>query len=163
MNDDEKNFIRKVNIDKARNVSKIAMVLIIISILTYVIPLLMGEFDFGVVFEIISLIFLLISNSFMGKYNETRAKRYLICSMVAIGGILIYDLISLLTSIASGVDIFIAGYAYGGGEFLTIAYLILLFKINNDLANADNPTKYKEKMDWFYEGYDENKENKWFA
>ena len=34
MNDDEKNFIRKVNIDKARNVSKIAMVLIIISILT---------------------------------------------------------------------------------------------------------------------------------
>ena len=120
----------------------------------------MGEFDFGVVFEIISLIFLLISNSFMGKYNETRAKRYLICSMVAIGWILIYDLISLLTSIASGVDIFIAGYAYGGGEFLTIAYLILLFKINNDLANADNPTKYKEKMDWFYEGYDENKENK---
>lgn len=118
MNDDEKNFIRKVNIDKARNVSKIAMVLIIISILTYVIPLLMGEFDFGVVFEIISLIFLLISNSFMGKYNETRAKRYLICSMVAIGWILIYDLISLLTSIASGVDIFIAGYAYGGGEFL---------------------------------------------
>ena len=158
MNDNEKNSIRKINIDKARNISKISVILIIISILTYIIPLLMGEFDFGIVFEIISLIFLLISKNFMVKYDETRAKRYLICSMVSIGWILIYDFINLLTSIANGIDIIIIGYAYLGGEFLTIIYLILLFIINKDLANADNPTKYKEKMDCFYEGYDENKE-----
>ena len=158
MKDNEKNSIRKINIDKARNISKISVILIIISILTYIIPLLMGEFDFGIVFEIISLIFLLISKNFMGKYDGTRAKRYLICSMVSIGWILIYDFINLLTSIANGIDIIIIGYAYLGGEFLTIIYLILLFIINKDLANADNQTKYKEKMDCFYEGYDENKE-----
>ncbi len=94
----------------------------------------------------------------MGKYDETRAKRYLICSMVSIGWILIYDFISLLTSIISGINVIIVGYAYFRGELLSVVYLILLFIINKDLANADNPTKYKENTDWFYEDYDENKE-----
>ncbi len=40
----------------------------------------------------------------------------------------------------------------------SVVYLILLFIINKDLANTDNPTKYKENTDWFYEDYDENKE-----
>lgn len=40
--------------------------------------------------------------------------------------------------------------------------MIILFAINRDLANADNPAKYKESTDWFYEKYDgkENEENK---
>jgi len=34
----------------------------------------MGEFDFCMVFEVVSLIFLLISKSFMGKYDENKEK-----------------------------------------------------------------------------------------
>jgi len=99
MTDDEKKFIKKVNMDKANNTTKFPIILIIISILTYVMPLIMGQFDFGIVFEIVSLIFLLISKSYMGKYDEIRSKRYLICSMVPICWILIYDFIILLSTI----------------------------------------------------------------
>lgn len=156
MTDEEKEFIKKVNIDKANNTTKISIILIIISILTYVIPLVFGEFDFGIVFEIASLIFLLISKSYMGKYDETRAKRYLICSMIPIGWILIYDFIILLSAIAYGMDIIIVGYGFFRGELLSILYMLLLFAINKDLAKADNPIKYKESTDWFYEKYDAN-------
>lgn len=36
--------------------------------------------------------------------------------------------------------------------------MVILFLINKDLSKADNPEKYKESTDWFYEKYeDENK------
>lgn len=34
----------------------------------------------------------------------------------------------------------------------------MLFEINRNLSKADNPEKYKESTDWFYEKYEE-KEN----
>ena len=38
--------------------------------------------------------------------------------------------------------------------------MIILFAINIDLAKADNPVKYKESTDWFYEKYEgKEKEN----
>lgn len=162
MTDDEKEFIKKVNVDKARNITKFPIILIIISILTYVMPLILGEFDFGIVFEIVSLIFLLISKSYMEKYDEIRAKKYLICSMIPIGWLLIYDFIILLSTILYGMDIIIASYDFFSEEVLSILYMILLFVINKDLAKADNPIKYKESTDWFYEKYDanENRGNK---
>lgn len=33
---------------------------------------------------------------------------------------------------------------------------MILFAINRDLSKADNPIKYKESTDWFYETYEEN-------
>lgn len=159
MTDEEKEFIKKVNIDKAKNITNLPIILIIISILTYVMPLIYGEFDFGIVFEIVSLIFLLISKSYMKKYDETRAKRYLVFSMISIGWILIYDFLILLSTIVYGISIFLASYAFSIGESLLIFYILLLFVINKYLAKAENPTKYKDSTDWFYEKYDENE--KW--
>ena len=156
MTDDEKKFIKKVNMDKANNTTKFPIILIIISILTYVMPIIMGQFDFGIVFEIVSLIFLLISKSYMGKYDEIRSKRYLICSMVPICWILIYDFIILLSTIEDWADIIILGYEFFIGELLSILYMLLLFAINKDLEKADNPIKYNESADWFYEKYDAN-------
>lgn len=157
MTDDEKEFINKVNIDKAKNKTKISIGLITISIFTYVIPLILGEFDFGIIFEIISLIFLLVSKNYMAKYDEIRAKRYIICSMIPIGWLLIYDFIFLLASIMSGLDIVIMGYGFFRAEILSILYMLVLFMINKDLSKADNPIKYKESTDWFYEKYDEGR------
>ena len=37
------------------------------------------------------------------------------------------------------------------GEIFTILYIIRLFAINKNLSKADNPIKYKESTDWFYE------------
>ena len=43
MTDEERNFIIKVNVDKAKNKTILPILLIIISILTYVFPLIVGE------------------------------------------------------------------------------------------------------------------------
>lgn len=37
---------------------------------------------------------------------------------------------------------------------------MILFAINRDLSKADNPIKYKESTDWFYEKYEENNQKK---
>ena len=112
MTDEEKEFIIKVNIDQANNKTMIPIVLMVISILTYVFPLMLGEFDFGIVFEIISLLFLIIARNYMNKYDEIRSKRYIICAMIPIGWLLIYDLIIFLTSIKNIEDLIFLGYDY---------------------------------------------------
>ena len=48
----------------------------------------------------------------------------------------------------------------GRAEFFLIIYIVLLFAINRDLSKADNPIRYRESTDWFYESYEENKEDK---
>ena len=159
MTEDEKNFIKKVNIDKAKNKTIAPIILMIISILTYVMPLILGEFDFGIIFEIASLVFLLVARSYMSKYDEIRSKRYIICSMVSIGWILIFDIMIFISSIQDIVDVAFIGYGYFFGEIFSILYLMRLFAINRDLSKADNPDKYKESTDWFYEKY-EDKGNK---
>lgn len=159
MTDKEKEFIREVNIDKAKKKTIAPMVFIGISLLTYVMPLMWGEFDFGILFEVASLVFLILARNYMSQYDETRAKRYIICSIVSIGWILIYDIILLCVSIQDAIDVAFLGYDYLLGEFFLILYLIILFAINKDLSKADNPEKYKESTDWFYERYESDEKN----
>lgn len=159
MTDKEREFIKEVNIDKAKKKTIAPMVFIGISLLTYVVPFLLGEFDFGILFEIASLVFLILSRNYMSQYDETRAKRYIICSIVSIGWILIYDIILLCVSIQNAIDVAFLGYDYLLGEFFLILYLIILFAINKDLSKADNPEKYKESTDWFYEKYESDEKD----
>ena len=159
MTDKEREFIKEVNIDKAKKKTIAPMVFIGISLLTYVMPLMWGEFDFGILFEVASLVFLILARNYMSQYDETRAKRYIICSIVSIGWILIYDIILLCVSIQDAIDVAFLGYDYLLGEFFLILYLIILFAINKDLSKADNPEKYKESTDWFYEKYENDEKN----
>lgn len=159
MTDKEREFIREGNIDKAKKKTIAPMVFIGISLLTYVMPLMWGEFDFGILFEVASLVFLILARNYMSQYDETRAKRYIICSIVSIGWILIYDIILLCVSIQDAIDVAFLGYDYLLGEFFLILYLIILFAINKDLSKADNPEKYKESTDWFYERYESDEKN----
>ena len=159
MTDKEREFIKEVNIDKAKKKTIAPMVFIGISLLTYVMPLMWGEFDFGILFEVASLVFLILARNYMSQYDETRAKRYIICSIVSIGWILIYDIILLCVSIQDAIDVAFLGYDYLLGEFFLILYLIILFAINKDLSKADNPEKYKESTDWFYERFESDEKN----
>mgnify|MGYP000180566239 FL=1 len=154
MEEKEKEFVKKINIDKAINKSNIAIALITISVLTYVVPLIEGNFDFGMIFEVISLVFTLISRLYMSKYNAIKSRTFNICSIFSVGWILIYDIMIFLSSTDS---LFYIDY-YDWFEIFTIGYMVILFLINKDLSKADNPEKYKESTDWFYEKYeDENK------
>lgn len=158
MTDEEKEFVVKINVNKAKNKTIVPILLIIISILTYIVPLLYGNFDFGIIFEITSLTFLIISRNYMNKYDVKKSKRYIIYAMLTIGCILVYDIIVLLSSIRDMMDLAYLGYEYFFEEILSILYMITLFSINRDLAKADNPVKYKKSTDWFYEKY-EGKQN----
>lgn len=157
MTDEEKKFFMKINIDKARKKTTPSIILICISIFTYVEPLLYGEFDFGIIFEIASLIFLILSRKNMEKYDLTKSKRYNICALLAVGWLLIYDLVVCLSYISNFVDFIFLGIEFYWIEIFFISYIAILFAIGKDLLKADNPTKFKESTDWFYEKYEKDK------
>ena len=144
MSDEERKFIKKVNIDKAKRKTNIAIGLIVLSLFTYIMPLFWGNFDFGIVFEIASLVFLLIARSYMSQYDERKSKTYIICSMVSFGWILIYDTIIFISSIRDFSDLIVFTFDFLLVEVVSILYLIILFLINKDLSKADNPTKYEK-------------------
>ena len=159
--DKEKEFIKKINVDKAMKKTVAALILIILSILTYVLPLLDGFFDFGLIFEGASLVFLLMARNYMSKYDEFRAKRYILCSIATIGWILIYDTIIFISTIENIVDLVVIVYSYILIEIRTLLYVAVLFAINRDLNKINNFDRYKESTDWFYERYEEkNDKNK---
>lgn len=154
MTDNEKEFVKNVNIDKAKNKTVICIFLTIISLLSYVVPLMFGNFDFGMVFEILTLVFIFMARHYMSKYNEDRSKRFTIFAMIPIGWLLIYDLITIMSYVSDVLDFTFLGLDFILQEGFTILDLIILFAINKDLRKADNPEKYKESTDWFYERLD---------
>ena len=158
MTDNEKEFVKNVNIDKAKNKIGTCIFLTIINLLSYVVPLLFGDFDFGMFFEILTLVFIFMARSNMAKYDEDRSKRYTIFAMIPIGWLLIYDLITILPYISDMLDFSFLGLYFVFQEIFTILNLLMLFAINKDLRKADNPEKYKESTDWFYERLDNEKD-----
>ena len=84
MTDNEKEFVKNVNIDKAKKKTIACIILTIISLLSYIVPLLFGDFDFGMVFEIITLVCIFIAREKMSNYNENGAKTFIILAMIPI-------------------------------------------------------------------------------
>lgn len=154
MTEDEKEFVKKINVDKAKNKTMIPILLSVISLLTYVVPLIEGEFDFGIIFETIALIFILMARKCMLEYDELRSKKYVIFAMIPIGWLLLYDLFFILLSATDIVDLILGGYDLFYGEIFSILNIAMLLVIHKDLSKADNPEKYKESTDWFYEKLD---------
>ena len=159
MNDKEKEFVKNVNIDKAKNKIMACIGLTIISLLSYVVPLMFGNFDFGMVFFFFSLVFIFIARHYMSEYDEDRSKRFKIFAMIPIGWLLIYDLITILSYVSNVLDFTFLGLDFVLQEGFTILDLLILLAINKDLRKADNPEKYKESTDWFYERLDEKDNN----
>lgn len=157
MTDNEREANLRVNVDKAKNKTVASISLVIASIGTYIIPMIYGGFDFGIVFEVVSLLFLLIARNYMKKYNESKAKTFVICSMVAVGWLVIYDIMCIISNIEIIID---WSWISITGEVITILYLIKLFEINRDLSKAENPIKFKESSDWFYETQSEDEKKR---
>ena len=155
MTDNEKEFVKNVNIDQAKNKTIACILLTIISLLSYIVPLMFGNFDFGMIFEILTLVFIFIARYYMSEYDEERSKRFTVFAMIPIGWLLIYDLITILPYVSDILDFTFLGLSFILQEICIILDLIILFAINKDLRKADNPEKYKESTDWFYERLDE--------
>ena len=95
---------------------------------------------------------------YMSIYDVDRSKRFTIFAMIPIGWLLIYDIITILSYISDALDFTFLGVGFVFQEGVTIVDLLILFAINKDLRKADNPEKYKESTDWFYERLDEKDE-----
>lgn len=160
MNDNEKEFIKNINIDKAKNKTTACITITIVSLLSYIEPLMFGDFDFGMVFEILTLIFIFIARYYMSNYDEDRSKKFTILAMIPIGWLFIYDIISMMAYVSDALDFTFLGLDFAFQEGFTILDLIILWTINKDLRKADNPEKYKESTDWFYERLDK-KDKEW--
>ena len=158
MTDDEKELVKNVYIDKAKIKLTSCIVISILGLLSYVIPLIFGNFDFGLLFEITTLVFIFIARYFMTQYDDEHAKKFVIIAMIPIGWLFIYDLITALTFVSNVVDLTVLGYSFFIQELLTVLVLSGLYAAIKDLKKADNPEKYKESTDWFYERINEIKE-----
>ncbi len=149
MTEEEKEFIKKVNTDKAKNKASMAIGCMVLSICTYIVPLIAGDFDFGIVFEGLTLILLINARKYMVKYELKQAKKYAILSMIPTGWIVIFDVITLLFDL---LDVALI-------ESITFVALGLIFSVIMDLDKAESPEKYPEGKNWFYEQYDGEKDD----
>ena len=162
-NNENKTHIRKVYKDKAENLLKKCMVIMFLSILTYILPLVLFKaFDFGLVFEVISLVFIEIAYNKMGQNDFRVLKRYTIIAMIPIGWLIIYDFIDLLANIGE-VFIEVSMYYLTGDQFfyylapylvdvLLIASIILLYKTYSSLKKAEGSEPvYDSYEDTFYD------------
>ena len=156
MENDEKEFVKKINVDKAKNRTKYAIICFIVSVLSYVMPFIVGEYDFGIVFEIATLICIFIARSHMSIYDEDGSKRYIVIAMLSIGWLLVYDIVTIVLSAYDFIDLLDLSASLILQEIFTLFGFSFLIAIYKDLRKADNPEKFKESTDWFYESLDKN-------
>ena len=149
-----KQDLKEVNIDRAKSATNFAFVLIVISLLTYILPSIFEIFDFGLILEGISLVSLIIARMFMSKYDCTKAKIFNVVAIIPIVIVLLYDFISMyITEGLVGTMLYADRYVWL--ELELILYVLVLGLVQFSLLKADEPEKYKESTDWFYENPDE--------
>lgn len=149
-----KQDLKEVNIDRAKSATNFAFVLIVISLLTYILPSIFEIFDFGLILEGISLVSLIIARMFMSEYDCTKAKIFNVVAIIPIVIVLLYDFISMyITEGFVGTMLYADRYVWL--ELELILYVLVLGSAQFSLLKADEPEKYKESTDWFYENPDE--------
>lgn len=153
---EEKDFSKKVNMEKANNKLIIPILLLVISILTYIVPLMYGQFDFGLILEIIAFVLLLIAKRYIIINDEKKTKKCIICSILIIGWLFVYDVIWVISSIIEGVKLFNLIYNFFLGEILSIISIVFLISVNKDLSKTNEKVSGNNK-NWFYEENEEKK------
>lgn len=97
---ENKEHIQKIYTEKAQKLLKFCIVILIVNGITYLIGFfLYNSFDFGLVFEIITFIFILIANNRIEQKNMKLGKINTIMAIILISFLIIYDLIHLAINI----------------------------------------------------------------
>ena len=97
---ENKKTIKNAYTKKAMNCLKYYMIFGAISILSYLIPwIFFSAFDFGIVFEFISLFFVYLAYNSLLAGNINLGKKDIIIAMIPIGWLIIYDFILLITNL----------------------------------------------------------------
>lgn len=158
---DNKAHIKEIYLERATKLLKISIGVFIFSFITYFIPLLYGAFDFGLIFEILSFVFLLLAFFKLKSKDTKTAKTHLIIAMIPVGWLIIYDFINLLANLPEVMtEVF---YYYANLDFLfyhlapylvdvvLIANLILLYLSFSSIKKADGEIKPQNLTEEFYD------------
>lgn len=160
-NNDNQNHIKKTYSEKAMNLLKTCIGLMVLSLLTYFFALLYDSFDFGLIFELIAFIFMILAYSKIKGNNIQSCKRNIVISMIPIGWLIIYDLINLIVNIGEVLSV-VAEYFLSIDQFFyslspylydvfLVAIIILLKKAFSSLNRADNSETAETYADHFYD------------
>lgn len=159
---ENKKHIEKIYTDKVTNLLKICIGIFIFNVLTYLIGIfLYDSFDFGLIFEIISFIFVVIALNKIKQKNLQFGKRIIIIAMVPIGLLIIYDFINLLVNIDQ-VLIEVAGYYMSYAQYFyylepylfdvtLVALIVLLYRTYSSLCKIDGTKESDNYIDTFYD------------
>lgn len=159
---ENKEHIKNVYKDKSIKLLKISIGIGIISIFTYLIPLFVYKvFDFGLIFEIISFIFIILALNRIEQTDFKSGKRNIIIAMIPYGWLIIYDFIYLIANIKEVMSQVVRYYLswdhyfYYLGPYLydvaLVALMILLYKAYSSLNIADGSNKSNNYIDTFYD------------
>ncbi len=158
---EQKEFIKKIYAEKAGKLLKWAFWILIFDIATYALFIFLGDFDFGVIFEIITFFFVIKSMNIIKEYSIDRAKTNIIIAMIPVGWLLIYDFIDLLSHLGqiiqeltryySSSDFFFYEYTFDLVDITLLLIMLLLFESYRSLCKSTGDKRYKESTDWFYE------------
>ncbi len=161
-NSKNEKHIENIYADKASNLLKICIGILIFSGITYLIGIFFYDaFDFGLIFEIISFIFIIMAYNKIEQNDFQAGKRNTIIAMIPIGWLIIYDLINLLVN-SNEVLLEVIGYYTSFDQYFyylepylfdvtLVATIILLYKTYSSLNKADGSKQSDNYIDTFYD------------
>ena len=162
INDKQENHIKTLYTNKAIKLLKICMVIQFISLATYVYAALVhSAFDFGFIFELISLAFEFFAFNSLEKYNFIHGKKYIIVAMLPLSLLIAYDFILLLINFVEVLSEVIAYFTNFDFMFYfilpylfdipVISIFVLLYKAYSSINRADGTKKAEDYVESFYE------------
>ena len=154
--------IQTTYLNKAQNLLKICMGIFGISISSYLIIIIFWDiFDFGIIFEVLSFVFVLLAYFKLFTQTFKRAKKFIIIAMIPIALLIIYDFICLLVNadeVITNVGLY---YLLQDQKFYNLKlYLfdaclttifVLLYRAIVSTNKASGDTKPKNYTDTFYD------------
>lgn len=141
--------IKKVYKEKIRNLLKLCIGIFMFSFFTYIVGIWRyRQFDFGLIFEIISFVFIIIAYRKIEQNDFEAIKKSAIIAMIPLGWLVIYDLIGLLVNIDEVFREVVRYYVTWDKYFyyllpylvdvVLITLLILLYKVINASKKIEN-------------------------
>ncbi len=160
--DENKKHIKEIYKEKAIKLLKIFIIISILSGISYVFGILIYKsFDFGLIFEIISFVFIVFAINNIKQSNFKLGKKDIIIASIPIVWLIIYDFINLIAHI-NEVLIEVAKYYMSLDEYFyylepylfdvtLVINVILLYKTYKSLNIADGTEKGENYIENFYD------------
>ncbi len=157
-----KKHIEKVYLEKAINILKICIGILIFDGLTYLIPILLYKnFDFGLIFEAVSFVFIILALNKLVSKDFIVGKRNIVIAMLSVGWLIVYDFINLIVNIKEVLFQISIYYISGDSYFYyllpclvdvtLIAIVALLNMARSSINRADGTEKATTYVDTFYD------------